>query len=130
MLPMLIEAKWIVYVPAYLRGLLLRTSGPVGNMELETDKMEIVNAQPADVARIVGQEQDRWSIAILSRSSLEFIQAAEKSAGASYVLEFREKDKQFRACDFPTLESIQKDFLKYFSGDETWRDAHQWKEIL
>jgi hypothetical protein len=80
--------------------------------------------------------------AILSKSGKTFIQAGNdwqpgKKCKAfmdahdsdPWVLEYRERSRQFRAAVWVTLDQVQAAFRSYLAGDSEWRARFVWAEI-
>jgi hypothetical protein len=111
-------------------------------MTLTTEEMDDVPA--VDAARldeVLGSDAF-GKFAVLSQSGKAFIQAcSDWQPGAAceafidahesdpWVLEYRERGRQYRAAGWVTLDQVQAAFRSYLAGGSEWRSGFAWGEL-
>jgi hypothetical protein len=111
-------------------------------MTLTTEEMGDVLAVDAAKLDEVLSSDAFGKFAILSKSGKTFIQAgndwqpgADREAfmdahdSDPWVLEYRERGRQFRAAGWVTLDQVQAAFRSYLAGRAEWRTVFAWGEV-
>lgn len=111
-------------------------------MTLTTEEMGDVPAVDAAKLDEVLSSDAFGKFAVLSKSGTAFIQAgndwkpgpnckAFMGAHGSdpWVLEYRERKRQFRAAGWVTLDQVRAAFRSYLAGGAEWRTGFAWGEI-
>ncbi|QEL15486.1 hypothetical protein [Limnoglobus roseus] len=111
-------------------------------MTLTTEEMGDMPAVDAATLEEVLSSDSFGKFAVLSKSSKSFIQAGsdwqpgpaceafiDTHGSDPWVLEYRERGRQFRAVGLVTLDQVQAAFRSYLSGRADWRTGFTWGKI-
>ena len=100
-------------------------------MELEcAERIGAENATEADIRKAFADDHGRGEYVILRVSRDHFIQAAGEY-DAPHYLEYREggADHHYECTRQVSKAEVETSFLKYLSGDTTWKNDFMWKKL-
>jgi hypothetical protein len=100
-------------------------------MKLQTEgHMHAVDATEREIQEAFLDDAGRGEFTILSRSDEVYMQAAGEGDGP-FTLEFRDGDAQnhFRCVREPSKSEVERAFLKYLAGDDSWRADFSWQKL-
>ena len=111
-------------------------------MTLTTEEMgDVPDVDAASLDEVLSSDAF-GKFAILSKSGKAFIQAGndwqpgpeceafmDAHGSDPWVLEYRERGRQFRAAGRVTLDQVQAAFRSYLAGGSEWRTGFAWSEL-
>jgi hypothetical protein len=103
----------------------------MGKLRLELESGAFFDDPSSDqlVESLMSMQGDDSAFAILSRSDLEYMQAAPQSI-AGYVIEYQEGtlDRHFQVID-TDWELLKDAFLSYSDDNGNWKNMFEWERI-
>lgn len=90
----------------------------------------MADATEDDIRQAFLDDEGRGEFIILSRGEQVYLQAANEKDGA-FLLEFRDGDEQnhFQSTRELSKPEVERAFLQYLAGDDSWRTAFPWRKL-